>query len=543
MASQSLSDHNFIDTLRMLNKNAVLNGNAEESYMLYAETFDDMDLHEKCANGWFKYLDYAFDNADLAEAYEGLAVAYMNMNDDEMGAYYYEKLLTETAQELSDQEKKDIISSFIKPEKTPLKLVYPPEMADYSEEIDGGISRMRRNDYEGAIEEFDKVDEGNDRYFSARNYIAMCKIIIDKCDEAEQECQAILKREPQNVQALATLSAVKVQQSKVEESKELAKRLLEIEVENPEELYKIATVCCENGLHEEAYGLFCKLEEEIAYDNVMLYFKAVSAYLSGRKQESLEAFDKLLTIYPDAVTARYYYEQVKSAVAENKETDVELTYFYRLPQEQRENNFQFLSALSRLSKKNTTILLDEIDASDCIKWCFDEGEGRNNVELQILGAACAIKSDMDDLVRDILLNINVNDIVKMSIISELVLKNVASVYGVVICNIYRRLDLVPLEIGRNKKKIFLKAYASLVSHFALIRKEYVYMLNATATKLYSRLEEQNLLSEVGDHNTLAAAIYHLSGISEPLLQKDVCAMFGANEEKYKILVGNENETL
>ncbi|MDE7301583.1 MAG: hypothetical protein K2N47_05375, partial [Clostridia bacterium] len=52
IAADRLEEHAYIQTLKMLNKNAVLNGNDEDSYMLYAEAFDDMGLYEKCVNGW-----------------------------------------------------------------------------------------------------------------------------------------------------------------------------------------------------------------------------------------------------------------------------------------------------------------------------------------------------------------------------------------------------------------------------------------------------------------------------------------------------------
>ena len=85
IAADLIEEHNYIGALKMLNKNAVLNGNDEDSFMLYAEAFDDMGLYEKCINGWFKYIDYAGENANLAEAYEGLAVSYMNLGQELAG--------------------------------------------------------------------------------------------------------------------------------------------------------------------------------------------------------------------------------------------------------------------------------------------------------------------------------------------------------------------------------------------------------------------------------------------------------------------------
>ncbi|MDE6791259.1 MAG: hypothetical protein K2J61_06005, partial [Clostridia bacterium] len=51
IAADCVEDHDYIAALKMLNKNAVLNGNDEDSYMLYAEAFDYMGLYEKCING------------------------------------------------------------------------------------------------------------------------------------------------------------------------------------------------------------------------------------------------------------------------------------------------------------------------------------------------------------------------------------------------------------------------------------------------------------------------------------------------------------
>ena len=302
IAADYTDNHNYIGALRMLNKNAEINFNAEDSYMLYAEVFDDMGLPEKSVNGWFKYIDYlrASSDADLSEAYEGLAVNYLNLGEEEIAAFWYNKLLAETDAELTPENRQEIINSFIVRRKSPLKIAWPPKLADFSGEMERGIGYMRSGDYEKAVAEFDKVEEGNKSYLTARNYIAMCNIICDRTDEAEQECLNVLKKYPDDVQALTTLAAVKNQQKQQGESVNLANRLLSVGATATEDLYKIATVCCENGMHEQAYGLFCKIEQDLSYDKTVLYFKAVSAYNAGYKAESLEAFEKLLTISPDA---------------------------------------------------------------------------------------------------------------------------------------------------------------------------------------------------------------------------------------------------
>lgn len=538
IAADAIEAHNYITALKMLNKNAVLNGNDEDSFMLYAEAFDDMGLYEKCVNGWFKYVDYAEDLADFAEAYEGLAISFMNMGQESFAAYYYNKLLMETNVELTPENRHDIINSFLSGENRPLRFAYPPKLADYSQEMENGISFMRANDYESAKVEFAKVDEGNEKYLAARNYIAMCDIIIDNTEQAEEECLAILRRNPSDVQALTTLAAVKSQQKKSEEAKELAQRLLDLNVQSPDDIYKIATVCCENKMHEQAYGLFKKLESELTYDFSILFFTAISAYNCGKTEESLQAFDKLLTVYPNAVTAEYWKYIVSKNAKLNKEDRAELEYFYRLPKEEGQTNLEFMSAFARLTDKMSKKLCETADIESCVRWCFDEGDGNDSYELRLLGATCAVKAELDDAVRDILLDAFIPDGIKMETVNELVQRNTIGEYGIVVCNLYRRLNFLHLDTGRYKRKTFLRAYGMAYSRFAMLAEDYCSLLNTAATELYYKLESEDRLDEARSVPALAAAIVRLSDIKESgLTDENMLSFFGADKQKVNALLG------
>ena len=234
IASDMVDDHDYIGALKMLNKNAETSFSDEDAYMLYAEIFDDIGLYEKCVNSWFKYIDCTLSD-DLGEAYEGLAVAFMNLGNEHHSAYYYNKLLKDS-EGLDAEMRREIMDSFLVRDKNPLKFVYPPELADCSDVIAEGIDKMKQGEYDKAVEEFEAVGEGNKDYIAARNYIAMCKIISDKFDEAEEECLNLLKTYPDNVQALTTLAAVKTEKKEYDESKKLAKRLLRLDITDTDEL-------------------------------------------------------------------------------------------------------------------------------------------------------------------------------------------------------------------------------------------------------------------------------------------------------------------
>ena len=535
IAADLVEEHNYIGALKMLNKNAESNFNDEDSYMLYAEIFDDIGLYEKCANGWFKYIDSTFSE-DLSEAYEGLAVAYMNLGNEHFSAFYYNKLLM-GSEDIDAEMRKEILDSFLSNEPNPLKFVYPPKLADCSDIIARGIDNMRMGEYERAIAEFESIDEENGDYITARNYIAMCYIISDRCDEAERECTAVLKKNPQNVQALTTLAAVKTEQKNGEESKTLAKRLLTLQVTSNEDRYKIATVCCENKMHEEAFEMFCKLEDELFYDSSVLYFKAISAFNCGKVEQSFSAFDKLLTIYPNAVTARYYYELARERAENGEQT--ELSYFYRLPQEMRENSLKILSAFSKLNNAEAKRFFEVADITDCILWCFDETEGTQDSELQFLASLCAVKAGLDGLVSDILLNAFLSDNLKVRVLTLIGERNEENCFGVVICHMYKRVNFHALSIGRLKRKNFVTAYARLVAHFGVVDNDYGEAFARASEKLYKRLEEEGRLSCANDTNALTAAIYYVSGIKRRLIgRKELGSFFETTEKAIKNILGD-----
>lgn len=529
LAAEMLDDHNLIGALKMLNKNAELNYCDDRAYMLYAEIFDDMELYERSINYWFRYLDEATE-ADLADAYEGLAVNFMNVGNEHFAAYYYNKLLIET-DDLSPENRREIIDSFLRREENPLKFAYPPEIADYSAEIARGIELMRSQQYDKAVEEFDKVAEGNQGYLLARNYIAMCNVICDKADEAEKECRAILSKKPNDVQALTTLAAVKSEQKKADEGRELAYRLFNLGATNPDDVYKIATVCCENGLHDEAYELFTRMEGEFAYDTSVLYFKAISAYNSGRFDESMAAFDKLLTINPDAVVARYYMLRARQNHDSGKQE--ELSYFYRLPQDMRESSLEFLSEYYRLSNRAAKRLTKDIDVLECIKWCFDETENSDDNQLHYIAAMCAVKAGYDDFIRGLLLNAFISDSLKIVILHDLCARNEDNQFGVVICNIYKCVDMYALNIGRAKRKNFVTAYSTLVSRFGILDEEYSGRFCGAAERLYRGMANAGTLAKSADIHALAAAIFTLSGVREAdVPADDVCGFFDADKAAY-----------
>ena len=73
-------------------------------------------------------------------------------------------------------------------------------------------------------------------------------------------------------------------------------------------------------------------------------------------------------------------------------------------------------------------------------------------------------------------------------------RNEDNQFGVVICNIYKCVDIYALNIGRSKRKYFLSAYSVLVSRFGILDEDYSGRFCGAAERLYKNMAKKGLLA-------------------------------------------------
>ena len=510
LADKFYNEGDFLSALRIAYKQLNAHGGDGDIFARLSDIYEAMNLQGTAINWWFRFLDVA-EEEDLPDVYEGLAVNYLNLGQESASAYYYNKLI-DADDMLSEETKIDIAEAFSISKKDKFHFVYPPRLADYSKEVNLGSKALKAGDLERAIEEFSAVERGSKQYGQAMEMQAIAYLLSGKSDEAEKVCLRLLEDEPDNIRAQATLAAVYLEQGRKEESKALAIRLTAIKTDDTDDLYKIATVCCENNLHEEAYQTFCELDKKIPFDGRMLYFKGVSAYKSGRVKEAVKALGDLCTVYPDAEVAKYYLKALRAYEEEGGDAP-ELTYFYHLPQEERENRCHSLITMGKSPKEDAELFGLLALHDGYFKWCFDEMDGSDH-ELQYLGLVTAVHVRADEFIEEVMLDYEVADILKVETLRMLLERNEEMELGLVLCNIYRRLQLPQIHVGRKRKKRFIEAFAKVASKFMVIRDLYGEKLKQAAENLYVALSENDGLDLVKNTDDLACAMFLMAGLKE-----------------------------
>lgn len=542
LAERYCDEKNYCAALRMIYKKINLHGAEPDDWMFLAEIYDDMEVYEMSVNCWFRFLAVC-DSEFLADAYEGLAACYYNVGNEPQSAYYYNKMLTED-NDVPIESKLEIARMFTRSPKNSFRIIYPPEKADYTDEIDEGVKLLKSGSYDEASERFSKVHPASKMAGLAKNYLAVCRLISGDVEAAEKECIEILEKNPEDVQALSTYCAVAVEKKDDAKSREIAHKLCGISTDNPDELYKIATVCCESGLHAEAYEKFCLLEEIVNYDNTLLYFKAVAACKSGKYRESIESFGKLIDVYPRAEVARFYYNELRAFQEKGGEPPA-LDYFYKLPKEEKEKRVKLLAILSHVRAGELKTYAGEFDLVPLLRWTFDEFDGQES-ELQLLAINVAVRAGEDEFLKEILLDSTVNDVIKIEIAHLIFERNKDVRLYLVLCDVFRKFDFKKLETGRLKSKTFIYAYSVCAAKYCLLGKESVTKFNRAARRIYRRLEERSMLSVVSDKDSLACAVYLVAEKEESDFQAAIEA-FRANEDNVRTILkeiskGEDDET-
>lgn len=502
LAEQKLNNKQYISSLRYLNKYCSMYQPNDYVYSLFGEVYDDINLYPSSVNYWFNYLDYVYDENypdDIAIAYESLAGCYFNMGDDTKSAYFYNKLFN-LDPSIVFENKDEVLKMFSKPKKSAFRVVYPPEKADFSDEIQQGLDFLKENDFKNALNTFKKVLEGSKQYIQALNLSAVAYLLLNKSTDAEKCCRKILNLNSKNIEAICTLSTSLNEQGKKDEAQEVIQRLCFIEPKSAEETYKIATVFCENEMHERAYNTLMKVEEDVSYDDTILYFKAVSAYKCGKITEAINTFEKILDIYPKAGVVRYYLQKLKNR------QQINISYIYKIDTETREDRIKSLYSIVNCKKKEIDSLCENIDVDDYLNWAFDELNGQD-FDLQLLSVNVAVKLKKSKFIKDKLLNIFYQDMLKIEILRLLCLQNKNLEIGVVICGMYYRLRLIKLEIGVKARNAFVLAYANCFSKFALLDQNYGQKFNDSAQDIYYTLLKSDALSLAENTPALACAIF------------------------------------
>ena len=166
--------------------------------------------------------------------------------------------------------------------------------------------------------------------------------------------------------------------------------------------------------------------------------------------------------------------------------------------------------------------------------------------MQLLAVNVAVRAGEYGFLQEMFLDSTVNDVIKIETARKIFERNKDASIAVVLCDVFKQLEFVRLEVGRVKHKIFVSAYSMSTAKFCLLGNEHTHKFNRAAVKMYNILEEKNLLTLVTDKESLACAIFLFTRKGKGDF-KGALESFRADETNVRTLLeavrqGDKNET-
>lgn len=494
----------YMGTLTMLNKRAGMYRPCADASALYADVYEAFSLWIPCADAWFRFLDTC-NEADFGEGYEGLSLAFANMGDALRAELYYRRSF-EVSGEVppSDLDEEDFV-----PEQRPqLRLIHSDDgTVSDPDLLRRGVLFVKLGELDKAKEVLSEIEPGSEDFPSACGLIAMCKLLTGDTAGAAEECERMLEYHPDNIHALTTYCAVLGAQDRKEEAKAVGRKLAAMDSDSAEDLYRIATALCETGLDSEAYEKLTKLKGMQPYDDSILWFHAVAALRSGRKEEAISSLETLTTVYPRRVIATLFLERLRG------DKEVTISYFYRLPEDTYKELTSFLLMADGVEPEMAERLGGDKEIENYIRLAFDQLEGRDQ-KLQQLAARVAVKCRCDDVVRELLLDFEGDEFIKLSMMRDLVLRNEDNSFGVVICNFYREFYTHKMEFDGRRPDQFMEAFAEVYSRYSITADDNERKLLYAAEDVNYTLVDADAEDLFAEKDALAAAIYREARLTD-----------------------------
>lgn len=267
----------------------------------------------------------------MYEVYFYMANNYANLEDYEMAEEMAIRYLQEDSNGSYREDAEELLDYIYFELDMPPRHFLPSE----KEDIYSKHERARRSLEEGrfleALDTLKEIVEADPSFLPAWNNLSLAYYYAGDFDQALETISKTLDIEPGNLHALCNLAVLLSHNNHTKELLQVMDTLKKVVPFHPENIYKLATTMGVLGQHEEAYINYHRmLKSGRPHEACTYHYAAISAYLSGHKDQALRWWQKAKQLDPEAGIADQYIQMVKNE--QEGETIKPIPYQYNPPQ-------------------------------------------------------------------------------------------------------------------------------------------------------------------------------------------------------------------
>lgn len=511
-----------------------------------ADLYADMALYELSNQYWFYYLDIVSEDK-ASVAYEELAINFFYMGNILASGYYFHLKIQADGYIRQEGLDKEILDFFSEQEtrRKAYRVVYPIERADYTLELERAKRALTVGDYEKAVKLYSSVPEGAPQYNTALSELSVATFLADDVDEAIKLSHKLIKENGESISACCNLSSMYAFKGDNDKRDYYFARALSLEPSGLEDQYKLATCSLENGQHQLGIEYLEKVLKERPYDVVMHLFLGLARINIGDYEGAERTLSHLLRIDPfDCVVDYYYRLAVKLKDGGSAGRLLPLKYIALVPSSVEKARIKKIESLFEEDVVKIRSELKKQSVVDLIVWGFSE------TEPQVAKTCALILAKADNpkaysMLKDALMNTDVEPDVKRVIIHIIVISGKKDRYGVAARGFYFRFK--PKKLPCEKAEdgaLYFSAYAVCMSRMIFIDAEHMDKIAFSTDRVYKKLRSV-IDPQQATKEEIAGIIASDIKLDGKLRDRDICAIFDINIDRFKKLKrlynGEEND--
>ncbi len=482
-----------------------------------ADIYTEIGMYENAVAYWFKFLSKA-KSFDRADGYNGLGANYYFLGNYEIAGYYFNKQMeTGDGGEYAYDDVMDDyfaeIGDYISKNKILLAEDEPDDELFYNQAVEAN----KQDKFLTAVGFANEISSKSEFYAKAQYQKAYGLFGMNEQDEAIDVLKKMIKKTPDDVEAVALLIAAYAADFDAENAEKYVEKLKTIQTDDVEKLNRIAAILFDHRMYDDALKYAEKVGRLKPEDPNAIYIRGLLKYNQGQFEQS-ETLLKTAYLYSRNPSLLYFLRIVERANAKDATVPKTLT-FDEIKKASLERKGIIGDLFSRKKKLNE---FDERFIYELIEWCFLSSE----IDYQIALSVAIIYGGERKFIRKIkdqLLNPVVSDEVKSKIISIFCEKNIYKSVFVVYTNIFKNVKIIPPDFGSDVGICFTKAYAFAFGKIS-------YCFDSESLKIFDGAKQLEATMRMNcgfegfdDIYALAYAMYHYSGLN----------LFGSKTEAYE----------
>ena len=509
-----------------------------------AYVYSQINLYELSNKYWYLFLSKAPKNR-VAEAYEGLGINYIFEEDLRTGNYYLglisKKKLMDDDNPVEDDFIEKMSEYFSRTQK--LKVVYPPESADYGEELFNGRFALANADYKKAIEFFSAVPKGCKQYNESREELATAYYLAGEFEKGVKVVKENIAEKGETLSDTCKLSQIyKAMAEEGENAKYYEEKAAyyynkakEIGDKNLSETFKLSFTAFEQRDDKTALRCMEKITADRKYDANMFFYYAVSLLNNGFIEKSYDTFNYARRIYPFSDVINYYADKVGEILRTGCDKDkiIPAKYRFAIPQKEADKRVKIIT--ERELKKGGDRSGKDKKLLSYLKW----GLYSNDKQIEDICAFFLMYSEYEeaiDLLKEKLLDVFADNDLKRSIVYYLIYLGENEKISCVVNKIFISIKPQKLKCGRTAGgDVFFAGYALAMPTLAFAGCKSLEKVGIIADDTFRKLSGLKPKIRLTREEACALIIYlcGFKGISE---EESVCAILDVKQKTLKKLI-------